>query len=273
MVLISSRSNPKVKETRALRQRKARQEYGLFLVEGIHHVGAAIEAGADLVSLWYAPDLLDSAFAQQLVANIAGQGIPTYALTNDVFESLADKDNPQGLLAVVRQPVRSLSAMHPGNFRWGVALVDPQDPGNLGAILRTVDAVGASGLILLQGDPKKPSIVDPYHPSSVRASMGALFWHPLVTASFDEFSRWVQQHGYHVYGTSAHASVDFQQMVSYRQPCILLMGSERQGLTSEQSAGCEVLIRLPMHGRLSSLNLAVAAGVMLYAMMDKLDQV
>jgi len=168
----------------------------------------------------------------------------------------------------VRQPVITLEALHPGNFAWGVALVDPQDPGNLGAILRTIDAVGASGLLLLQGDPRQPAVVDPYHPSAVRAGMGASFWHPVVSASFDDFSRWAAQYGYHIYGTSAHASLDYRGVHAYQQPCILLMGSEREGLAPQQAARCEALIRLPMRGHGSSLNLAVATGVMLYAMAE-----
>ena len=114
-------------------------------------------------------------------------------------------------------------------FAWGVALVAPQDPGNLGTILRTVDAVGASGLLLLD------SSVDLYHPSAVRASMGAMFWLPVVSTSFADFVAWSRGHGYHVYGTSAHAPVDYQDVPAYAWPRILLLGSERQGLTEEQT--------------------------------------
>jgi TrmH family RNA methyltransferase len=271
MEIISSRSNPIVKEARALRQRKSRQESGLFIVEGIRHVGEADEAGAEIVSIWHAPDLLESAYALQLVNRLAERGVACYACTQEVFESLAEKDNPQGLLAIVRPPVQTLAALQPGNFPWSVALVDPQDPGNLGAVLRTIDAVGASGLLLLESEPGRQSTVEPYHPSAVRASMGALFWHPVVSASFDDFINWAAEHGYHIYGTSAHAKLDYRAVQAYRKPCILLMGSEREGLTSEQTACCEALIRLPMHGHCSSLNLAVATGVMLYAMLELFD--
>jgi TrmH family RNA methyltransferase len=129
--------------------------------------------------------------------------------------------------------------------------------------LRTIDAVGASGLLLLD------SSVDPYHPSAIRASMGALFWYPLIRASFDEFARWAVQGGYTIYGTSAHASTDYREFKAYQQPSILLLGSERQGLSADQAAVCHHMLRLPMRGRGSSLNLAVAAGVMLYAMLEK----
>lgn len=263
MERITSRSNPKVKDVRALRQRKTRQERGLFLVEGIRHVGEAVDAGAPLDSLFYAPELLTSDYARDLVRAQSARGVPCFETSPEVFEALAEKENPQGILAVARIREKRLSDLHAGNFNWGVALVSPQDPGNVGTILRTLDAVGASGLLLLD------SSVDLYHPGAVRASMGALFWYPVVHATFAEFAAWARQGGYHVYGTSAHGAVDYRRVERYERPRVLLLGSERQGLTAEQAASCEQLICMPMHGRVTSLNLAVAAGVMLYAILDK----
>lgn len=262
MELISSRNNPKIKLARSLRQRKNRQESGLFVVEGIRQVGEAAQAEAQINAIFYAPELLNSDFARSLIDEQSRKGTPCHAVTAEVFETLADKENPQGVLALVKAQQYELSDLNPSNFPWGVALVSPQDPGNLGAILRTVDAVGASGMILLE------SSADVYHPSAVRASMGTLFWHPVVHASFDRFTAWTARHGYHLYGTSAHGTVDYRQMTGYQRPCILLLGSERQGLSAEQAAVCEQLVRLPMRGRVTSLNLAVAAGVMLYAMLE-----
>jgi TrmH family RNA methyltransferase len=186
-----------------------------------------------------------------------------YPTSEEVFASLADKENPQGILAVVRQSQARLWDLSPANFTWGVALISPQDPGNLGAILRTIDAVGASGLLLLDGG------VDAYHPTAVRASMGAIFRHPVVTASFEDFARWSRDNSYHVYASSAHAAQDYRQVGAYLRPLILLLGSEREGLSPAQAAACEATLRLPMHGRVTSLNLAVAAGVLLYAMMKE----
>lgn len=263
MSLISSRNNPKVKLARQLRQKKARQESGLFVVEGIRPVGEAVEAGAAIDTLFYAPDLLTSDYARALIEAQQQAGVTCLPTSPEVFNLLADKDNPQGLLALVRQPHWELAALDPHNFPWGVALVSPQDPGNLGTILRTLDAVGASGLLLLE------SSVDLTHPAVVRASMGALFWHPVVMASFAGFAAWASRHGYHIYGASAHAALDVREAPAYAWPRILLLGSERQGLTQEQLQVCETVLRLPMRGRATSLNLAVAAGVMLYAMLER----
>jgi len=144
-------------------------------------------------------------------------------------------------------------------------LVAPQDPGNVGSILRTIDAVGAGGLLLLD------SGVDAYHPTAVRASMGAIFWYPVVSATFAAFAAWVKQHAYHVLGTSARGPSDYTT-ADYTRPLVLLMGSEREGLSSEQAAICQQVVRLPMLGRASSLNLSVATGVMLYAMLEKMGR-
>ncbi len=268
MELISSRSNPKIKQARALRLRKARQESGLFIVEGIRPVGEAVEAQAHIAYLLYAPDRLQSAYAHDLIQELTAQAVPCYPVSDDIFTSLAEKENPQGLLAVLHLPNFKLADFNPANFPWGVALVDPQDPGNLGSILRTIDAVGASGLLLLASNVGE-GMVDPFHPSALRASMGAHFWRPLAAASFAEFSDWATAHRYVIYGTSAHATTDYREISSFQIPAILLLGSERAGLTSAQSGICDHLIRLPMHGRATSLNLSVAAGVLLYEMLAK----
>jgi TrmH family RNA methyltransferase len=263
-MLITSRSNSIARQVRALRQPKGRQSSGLFLIEGIRHVGEAVEAAKtgikyiQLECICYSPGLLTSEFANQLVQDQIAQGLPCHSFSTEVFASLADKENPQGILAVARQNKPDLSTIKPGDFPWLVALVAPQDPGNIGAILRTIDAVGASGLLLLDNS------ADPYHPSSVRASMGTLFWHPVIQASFAEFA-----HGYSMYGTSAHASTDYRLVNHYFRPLVLLMGSEKEGLSPGQAAVCQQMIRLPMQGRASSLNLAVATGIMLYDIYKK----
>jgi TrmH family RNA methyltransferase len=266
MTLITSRSNSKIKFLRSLRQRKGREAAGSFLVEGIRHVGEAVEAGAPLEAIYYAPDLLTSEFARQLIETQEQAGLPCYPLSADVFESVAGRENPQGILAVAHFPQVSLADLNPGNFSWGVAAVSPQDPGNVGTILRTLDAVGASGLLLLD------SGVDLAHPTLIRASMGTIFWHPVLRASFTEFQQWAEGHAYTILGTSAHAPLDYREVPAYHRPLVLLLGSEREGLTSAQAQACTRLVRLPMLGRTTSLNLAIAAGVLLYDILERLGE-
>jgi TrmH family RNA methyltransferase len=260
--LISSHNNPLVKQIHALRQRKGRAETGLFLVEGIHHVGEAVEAGWGIETLVYAPDQLTSDYTRRLLDEQSQHEVRCVALTSDLFTGIAEKDNPQGILAVVRQRHLGLDDIVPEHFHFGVALVSPQDPGNVGTILRTLDAVGADGLFLLDGG------VDPYHPSSVRASMGTIFWKSLVQASFDDFIKWRSRKGYQLVGSSAHAKVDYRAFKHGGQPMILLLGNEQKGLSQEQLTACDVTLSMPMQGRVSSLNLAVAAGILLYTMME-----
>jgi TrmH family RNA methyltransferase len=268
MDLITSLSNPKIKSVRSLQQSPERRRSGLFIVEGIRHVGEAIEAatagvGIEISSLFYAPELLESEYAGKLIRLASSEAIPCYAATADVFNSISGRENPQGILAVVGQPKVELQTLNPTNFPWGVALVAPQDPGNIGTIMRTIDAVASSGLILLDGG------AEPYHPSSIRASMGTLFWYPMVSNSFEDFTSWTRQHGYVIYGTSAHAEEDYREVAHFKCPMILLLGSEREGLTADQRGICDKILRIPMKGKATSLNLAVSAGVVLYRMLEK----
>ena len=277
MDLITSHSNSKIRQARALRQRKARQESGLFLVEGIHPVGEAAAAAAagrqlKIETILYAPDRLDSEFALQLIEEQSQAGIPCHPVTKDVFESISEKENPPGILAIVRLEQLPLESLTPLNFPWGVALLAPQDPGNLGTILRTIDAVGASGLILVNDPQSGRFSCDPHHPAAVRASMGTLFWLPVVSVAFPHFGTWIDAAGYHLYGTSAHGSVNYRAAGGYPRPAVLLLGSEQEGLAPQHTAICERLVCLPMLGRASSLNLAVAAGIMLYAMLEDTTQ-
>ena len=256
--LITSLSNPLVKQARALRQRKARAASGLFLVEGLHHVGSALEAGWEIENLIYAPDLLTGDFAQTLLEDAQRIGLVPQPVSAKAMNSMTEKDNPQGILALVKQRNIRLTDLEP--IQTGVALVSPQDPGNVGSILRTIDAVGADALFLLEGG------VDLYHPTCVRASMGTLFWKPVVQASFDEFVEWVQGEKLQLVGTSAHAQMDYHGIGLGEFPWILLLGSEQKGLSDEQIAVCDVTVSMPMRGRVSSLNLSVAAGILLYSL-------
>lgn len=258
-MIITSQSNPKIKAIRALRYRRERDQSELAFIEGIHIVAEAAAQPGTLETLVVAPALLTSAFAQELIARQQAQGVPTLEVTPEVFDSFSLKEGPQGIGAVIHQRWEFLANVRLAReFCW-VALDAVQDPGNLGTILRTCDAVGCGGAILIGQS------TDPYDPTALRASMGTIFSMRLARASFAEFAAWKSQYGYDVIGTSGASPTDYQS-VSYPFPVILLMGSERLGLSAEQQAECDLVVRLPMIGRADSLNLAVATGVMLYAM-------
>ena len=255
--LIASPRNPRIMQVRKLATRRERSRSGLFFVEGIRLVAEAIRSGSEIASLIVAPELLTSDFAHGLLARQVNHDVPRLEVTATVMQSLSTRQHPQGLAAVVRQRWHPLAAVRPGDELCWVALDAPQDPGNVGTILRTLDAVGGAGLILL-GD-----ATDPHHPAAVRASMGAICTQRLVRTTFAELRAWKQAHGYRLAGTAVNATRAYDA-VSYDAPLVLLMGSEREGLSAGQAAACDDLLCLPMVGRVDSLNLAVATGVVLY---------
>ena len=256
-MVITSFSNPKVKFIRKLEQKKFRQETGLFFIEGLRTVGEAVQTGAEIETLVVAPDLLVSTFGKALLDEPATQSIEKVEVSAEVYEKLAHKDGPQGIGAIVRQHWSSLNDTEADTDDLWVALDSIADPGNLGTIMRTADAVGARGLVLLGNS------TDPFDPGSVKASMGAIFSLALSQTDWDSFRRWQTKNRVMLVGTSDSASVDYQK-ISYTHPLILLMGSERHGLSQEMMAACDQVVRIPMEGRSDSLNLAVATAVMLY---------
>jgi TrmH family RNA methyltransferase len=260
--IISSRSNPAVKAIRALSSRKQRDSSGRFFVDGLHLVAAAAQQQAEIETCVVAPELLTSTFGRELARALAQSSAHVVEVTADVFQSLAAKEHAQGLGIVARQRWQDLARVRLEAGQCWVALDTVQYPGNLGAILRTCDAVGGAGVILLG------STTDPYDPAAVRASMGAIFSQRLARASFAEFAAWRRRHHVVVVGTSPAAVLDYQA-VAYQPPLVLLMGSEPRGLAREQQALCNVVVNIPMVGHSDSLNLAVATGIVLYEIFNQ----
>jgi RNA methyltransferase, TrmH family len=260
--MITSHSNPAIKTIRGLRDKKARAESGLFLIEGIRIVTEALEEGGRVQTLIYAPELLISDFGKNLIFEQLNLGMDLLEVSEDVFKSISNKDGPQGLAAVVRQDWTDLATVQLTKDDLWVALDSVADPGNLGTILRTVDAVGGNGVFLLD------HCTDPYDATAIRASMGALFTNRFVKASFEDFSAWAGENGYRIVGTSDKGDTDYQE-IDYPDPMILLMGSERQGLSQPGVSLCEKMVRIPMAGSSDSLNLAVATGVVLYEIFNQ----
>ncbi len=262
--IISSTKNPTIKTIRSLRTRKGREQQGQFWVEGIRLVGEAVQQGAPIRTLVVAPELLTSSFGLQLVEELAGRGVACLQVTAPVFASLSDKDGPQGLGAVVDQRWYPLPEEKGTSGLW-VALEEVQDPGNLGSIMRTADAVGCRGVILIG------NCTDPYAPSAVRGSMGSLFAMELIKTTENQFIAWKSALGMPVIGTAGGASCHYRR-VRYPQPLVVLSGSERQGLSPGLLAACDQLVSIPMVGRADSLNLAVATSVVLYEVFEQYNE-
>ncbi len=240
----------------------AREQFGSFLVEGIRLVSEAVQSASEVSEIIVAPDLLKSRFALDLVEAERTAGKSICYVSADVFASISDRDHPQGLAAVATQRWQSLERLSPTDQSLWVALDSVADPGNLGTIVRTADAVGATGVMLVGHS------TDPFDPAAVRASMGSIFTLQVVRTTARDLVNWTRQHRVLLVGTSPAATSEYQD-VDYQRPLVLLMGSEREGLDEEMQHACDRLVRLPMVGRADSLNLAVATGVVLYEVLNQ----
>lgn len=254
--MITSKSNPRIKAIRSLKDPKVLKKTDLFYMEGLRIVGEAIDKGSKIEMVIVSPDLLKAEFGVQLIERAEKNNIEILEVSASVFESFAHKENPQGLAAIGKQRFEALEHLN-GMKGIVIGLTEVADPGNLGTIIRTADAVGCGGIILL-GDS-----VSPYELSAIRGSMGAIFSQSIVRTDFQTLMNWKKEKGYQLVGTSDKSADDYVT-VSYQNPLILLMGSERQGLTDKEIKACDVAVRIPMMGSSDSLNLAVATGVMLY---------
>ena len=252
--LISSAANPLVKRVRGLADRRHRRREQAFVVEGNQPVWRAVEAGWPVEVLLVAPDLLNDA-AEQMVAEQEAAGVRVARLSARLFTRLSDREGPSGIAAIV-----GMRSTEPEDLRGSVfvALHEIGNPGNLGTIIRTVDAAGAAGVILV-GD-----CTDPFAPAAVKASMGSLFAVDVAhAATADAFFAWAGGCGVQVVTTSGAAEAEHWD-AEYRTPTAILLGSEGDGLPEDVLARGELSVRIPMTGTAESLNLAVAAGVMLY---------
>ncbi len=260
--MITSTANARVKAIRALKRRKERDARGLAYVEGIRPVLTAIEAGADIALLLTAPDLLTSSRATEGVRAASEAGIEHLELSRQVFESISNRDGPQGIGAVIRQRFRSLREVElEDGDRW-IVLTAVADPGNLGTILRSADAAGATGLILLEG------ATDPWDRTAIRASTGAIFTQQLVRTDWPTFTAWASETTATTVGATDDAQTPYRG-ADYGSPTLILMGSEREGLSPEQRAFCDHLVAIPMRGHTDSLNLGVATSLVLYEILHQ----
>src|SRR3954447_15682677 len=225
---ITAFSNPLVKQVRALRDKKHRRESGLFMAEGLRILTEAREAGRLPRILFFAAGtkhkLLDALIGPGQGAG--GEAIETNA---DILHKLSGKDNPQTVLGVYEAFDTSLGGIDRTSAPLWIVAQALRDPGNLGTILRTGDAVGAGGLILVD------ECVDPFSVEAVRATMGALFTQRLAQADWTEFVAWLRAGPGQLIGTSLKAELDYQQP-RYQPPAFILVGNEAKGLPADYEA-------------------------------------
>lgn len=256
--VITSLQNERVKAIRALEMRKERKATGLFVAEGQSILVTARDQGWQPETLLGLSDIMQAGIAKGLVAWAQAAGADVLEVTDAVLGKLAAKDNPQSLLGVFKQ--RLAAPPKPAEVAAGdvwLVLEEIRDPGNLGTILRTVDAVGAKGVVLVGQS------CDPWSRECVRATMGSIFAVPIVRMERAAFLDWLQRWPGDVVATHLAGTEDFRE-APYRGPVLLVMGSEGPGLSDELAAAATRLVKIPMAGKLDSLNLAVATALVLY---------
>lgn len=259
--MITAFSNPLVKQVRGLREKKNRRAEGLFMAEGLRILTEALEAGHVPRILFFGAGTPHPLLGALIAATegVGGEAIETNA---DILHKLSGKDNPQVVLGVYEAFPTSLSELDRSSAPLWIVAQALRDPGNLGTILRTGDAVGAGGLILLD------DCVDPFSVEAVRASMGALFTQRIAAAPWEEFLRWLRSGEGELIGTSLNASQDYQQP-RYRKPAFILVGNEAQGLPESYERECDTLVKIPMLGKADSLNAAIATAVTAYEVINQ----
>lgn len=256
--LITSLQNDRVKAIRALDMRKERKETGLFVAEGTSLLITARDNGFVPETLVYRAESAMSGVAQGLVAWALKEGVECLEVSEAVLGKLSSKDNPQSMLGVFKQRwATPPAAARVGRHEVWLALEEVRDPGNLGTIIRTVDAVGAAGIVLIGAS------CDPYSHECVRATMGSVFSVPLMRMQREAFIEWIETWSGDIVGTHLSGAEDFRK-VDYRVPTLLVMGSEGPGLSDALTEACTRLVKIPMAGKLDSLNLSVATALVLY---------
>ncbi|WP_189081291.1 TrmH family RNA methyltransferase [Mangrovihabitans endophyticus] len=256
--IITSAANPLVKRMRQLADRKHRRRAGAFVVDGVQPVWRAVEAGCEIEALVVAPELLAGSPAMRMVAEQEAAGTRVARISRELFLRLSERDGASGLAAVIRGRVRDLGELTVRPDAVFVALHEIGNPGNLGTIIRTADATGAAGVILV-GDTS-----DPYAPSAVKASMGSLFAVEVAHAdTLDDLFDWAAANGVRTVATSGGAADDYRD-IRYPTPLTVLLGSEGRGLPADALEHSDDRIKIPMVGTAESLNLAVACALMLY---------
>ena len=254
---ISSLQNPRIKQLVKLRDRRDRDEAGLFLVEGYREVRRALEKGVRLTELYVSPDWFLGENEPALIEQARQAGTQLYELSKEAFAKCAYRDRPDGLLAVAPQWKHALADLKLGPQPFLLVVESIEKPGNLGTILRSADAAGVDGVIVCD------AVTDVFNPNVVRSSTGVLFSVPIVVADSVTVHAWLKEKGIRAAATTPHTTAVYTN-TDLRGPLAIVMGSEQYGLSEFWMKGADVLVRIPMAGQADSLNVAMATIITLF---------
>lgn len=275
---IAGLSNPTVKYLRALRDKKQRRRERRFLVEGLRLLTDARESGRVPEMLVMAEGRPAHPLIDALEEAVTAAGGEIVELGEAALAKITGKDNPQALAGMFAEFDTSLATIDRSRAPLFLAAQAMRDPGNLGTMLRTADAVGAGGLVLID------DCADPFSVEAVRASMGAIFTVPLAQTRWDDFVAWLrtdqgnpdaggseqERPRSQLVAASLNASVDYRS-ADYAAPCFILVGNESRGLPHAYEEACDLRVTIPMLGRADSLNAAVAGAVLAYEALAAID--
>jgi TrmH family RNA methyltransferase len=255
--MITSTSNRHIVQARKLRQRKHRQEQGLFLLEGLQLLTMALDAGHAPAQVFYCSEQFAGAQGPALIDRFAQTGAELLQVTPQVMAALSDRDGPQGIVATFPLFAARLADLRLAGSELVLVLDRPQDPGNLGGLIRTADAVGAAAVVIVE------PAVDPFDPKAIRASMGSLFNLPVVLTADPDALDALAQRGILPAGASEHEGEPWGE-TALIGGCALVLGNEARGLSPDVSPRIRRWVSLPMRGKAESLNVSVAGGVLMY---------
>lgn len=262
---ITGFSNPTVKFIRSLRDKKHRRRERKFLAEGLRLLTDARESGRIPETLVLAASRDDMPLLAKLEDAVLDAGGEVIETTPDILTKITGKDNPQAVAGVFAEFDTSLARIDRNAAPIWLVAQALRDPGNLGTMLRTSDALGAGGLILID------DCADPFSAEAVRASMGAVFTQQVVQAQWGEFLPWLRGGDGQLIAASLRESQPYRG-APYSAPCFVLVGNESRGLPEEYEMACDLRVTMPMRGRADSLNAAVAAAVLGYEVLAALDE-
>jgi TrmH family RNA methyltransferase len=237
----------------------------LYIIEGIRHLARAVEHNATIESVFLDPSALTNTFGQKLARRLRKRGVPGIRISHQLYRELTLATEPQGIGATLRQKWFSLDDIRVERNSLWLAVESIESPGNLGTIVRTAEAAGGTGVFILNPD------CDPYDPATLRATMGSLFSQKLIRCSPHEFTNWAKSKAIAVFASSPAGLMDYKAL-AYRFPAVLIVGSEKHGLSEQLTEIADFTVRIPMRGGCDSINAAVATGVLLFEMASQLQR-
>jgi len=255
---ITSLANPIIKDIKALSQKKNREASGTFMAEGLKLVLDALETGWKIETLIYSKAGIGKPLVEKAASRTVAAGGLVLEVSEKVLSSVTHRDNPQMVVGIFKSRWQNLFDIRPKPNETWVALDRVRDPGNLGTIIRTADAAGASGVILIG------ETTDPFALETVRATMGSIFSLPVARGTAYEFLKWQKTSGTNVVATHLKGAIDYRKADYSSKPVVLLMGNEQAGLPDDLADAAGIKVRIPQQGKADSLNLAMATAVMLF---------